>query len=109
LAAVSLLGPLIESSCMAFARMIGDEAIMLELGKTIGRQHAHDVVYEAAQAAPSQNISFPDRLAADHRVTAYLSRSAIDGLLEECGYNELPENGCGDLLDSRLYSQTQSY
>ena len=44
--------------------------------------------------------SFPDRLAADHRVTAYLSRSAIDGLLEECGYNELPENGCGDLRDS---------
>ena len=29
--------------------------------------------------------------------------------LAECGYNELPENGCGDLLDSRLYSQTQSY
>ena len=31
--------------------VIGTEAIMLELGKTIGRQHAHDVVYEAAQAA----------------------------------------------------------
>jgi adenylosuccinate lyase len=31
----------------------------------IGRQHAHDVVYEAAQAAASQNISFPERLAAD--------------------------------------------
>ena len=29
--------------------------------------------------------------------------------LAECGYNELPENGCGDLLDTRLYSQTQSY
>jgi 3-carboxy-cis,cis-muconate cycloisomerase len=62
--------------------MIGAEAIMLELGKTIGRQHAHDVVYEAAQAAASQNISFPDLLAADHRVTAHLSRSAIDALLD---------------------------
>ncbi|MBV8523764.1 MAG: adenylosuccinate lyase family protein, partial [Acetobacteraceae bacterium] len=28
--------------------MISAEAVMLELGKTIGRQHAHDVVYEAA-------------------------------------------------------------
>jgi len=66
--------------------MIGAEAIMLELGKTIGRQHAHDVVYEAAQAAASQNISFPDRLAADHRVTAHLSRSAIDALLDPASH-----------------------
>jgi len=66
--------------------MISAEAIMLELGKTIGRQHAHDVVYEAAQAAGSQNISFPDRLAADHRVTTHLSRSAIDALLDPASH-----------------------
>jgi 3-carboxy-cis,cis-muconate cycloisomerase len=66
--------------------MIGAEAIMLELGKTIGRQHAHDVVYEAAQAAVSQNLSFPDRLAADHRVAAHLSRGAIDALLDPAGH-----------------------
>jgi 3-carboxy-cis,cis-muconate cycloisomerase len=66
--------------------MISAEAIMLELGKTIGRQHAHDVVYEAAQAAGSQNISFPDRLAADHRVTAHLSRNAIDALLDPASH-----------------------
>jgi 3-carboxy-cis,cis-muconate cycloisomerase len=60
--------------------MISSEAIMLELGRTIGRQHAHDVVYEAAQASASQNKSFPELLASDSRVTAYLSRSAIDSL-----------------------------
>jgi hypothetical protein len=27
------------------------EAVMLDLGAAIGRQHAHDVVYDAAQAA----------------------------------------------------------
>ena len=48
---------------------ISAEAIMLELRKAIGRQHAHDVVYEAAQAARSENVSFPDRLAADPRVS----------------------------------------
>jgi 3-carboxy-cis,cis-muconate cycloisomerase len=62
--------------------MISGEAIMLELGKTIGRQHAHDVVYQAAQAAASQNVSFPDRLAADDRVTQHLSQSAIENLLD---------------------------
>jgi len=60
--------------------MISSAAIMLELGRTIGRQHAHDVVYEAAQASASQNKSFPELLASDPRVTAHLSRSAIDSL-----------------------------
>ncbi len=61
--------------------MISGEAIMLELGKTIGRQHAHDVVYQTAQAAASQNVSFPDLLSADERVTQHLSQSAIENLL----------------------------
>ena len=69
--------------------MISGEAIMLELGKTIGRQHAHDVVYEAAQAAASRGLSFPDRLAADSRVTAHLSPSAIDALLDPASHTDL--------------------
>jgi adenylosuccinate lyase len=69
--------------------MISAEAVMLELGKTIGRQHAHDAVYEAAQAAVSENISFPDRLAADRRVTEHLSRSAIEGLLDPASHTGL--------------------
>ena len=67
-------------------RMISGEAIMLELGKTIGRQHAHDVVYQAAQAAASQNLSFPNLLAADIRVTAHLNRNAIDALLDPANH-----------------------
>ena len=31
--------------------LIMAEAVMLDLGTAIGRQHAHDVVYDAAQAA----------------------------------------------------------
>src|SRR3984893_1801591 len=34
--------------------MISGEAIMLELGKTIGRQHAHDVIYKAASRGISK-------------------------------------------------------
>jgi 3-carboxy-cis,cis-muconate cycloisomerase len=66
--------------------MISSEAIMLELGRTIGRQHAHDVVYEAAQASASQHKSFPELLAADPRVTAHLSQSAIDSLLDPASH-----------------------
>src|SRR6059058_1826766 len=38
--------------------LIMAEAVMLNLGKAIGRQHAHDVVYEAAQTAAVEGESF---------------------------------------------------
>jgi 3-carboxy-cis,cis-muconate cycloisomerase len=66
--------------------MISSEAIMLELGRTIGRQQSHDVVYEAAQAAASERKSFPELLGSDPRVSAHLSRAAIDALLDPTGH-----------------------
>src|ERR1700722_9482904 len=49
--------------------LIMAEAVMLKLGAVMGRQHAHDVVYGAAQAAFVEGQSFGDLLAADPRVT----------------------------------------
>ena len=40
---------------------------MLELGKQIGRQRAHDAVYEAAQASVTQARPFRETLAEDLR------------------------------------------
>jgi adenylosuccinate lyase len=39
--------------------LIMAEAVMLDLGAAIGRQHAHDVVYDAAQAASSKASPSP--------------------------------------------------
>src|SRR3954471_11605014 len=69
--------------------LIMAEAVMLDLGKTIGRQHAHDVVYEAAQAAFVEEKSFGSLLAADQRVTAHLGQKAIEALLDPAGYTGL--------------------
>jgi len=69
--------------------LIMAEAVMLELGKTIGRQHAHDVVYDAAQSAFVENKSFASLLAADRRVTAHLDAAAIDNLLDPTAYTGL--------------------
>jgi 3-carboxy-cis,cis-muconate cycloisomerase len=66
--------------------MISSEAIMLELGKTIGRQHAHDVVYEGAQISALQSKSFRELLASDPRVARHLSKSSIDGLLDPASH-----------------------
>jgi len=69
--------------------LIMAEAVMLNLGKTIGRQHAHDVVYEAAQEAFVQGKSFGSLLAADQCVTAHLQPREIEALLDPAGYTGL--------------------
>ncbi len=69
--------------------LIVAEAVMLELGKTLGRQHAHDVVYDAAQAAFVEDRPFSSLLAADERVTQHLDRKAIDALLDPTAYTGL--------------------
>jgi 3-carboxy-cis,cis-muconate cycloisomerase len=69
--------------------LIMAEAVMLDLGAAIGRQHAHDVVYDAAQAAFVEGKSFSDLLAADKRLTEHMDREAIDRLLDPTAYTGL--------------------
>jgi adenylosuccinate lyase len=73
--------------------LIMAEAVMLDLGLTIGRQHAHDIVYDAAQAAFVEKTSFAGLLAADERVTKHLSPAEIDKLIDPVGYIGL----CADM------------
>src|SRR5207247_4726071 len=58
--------------------LIMAEALMLELGKQIGRQRAHDAVYEAAQASVTQARPFRETLAAEPHVSARLTKAQID-------------------------------
>jgi adenylosuccinate lyase len=69
--------------------LIMAEAVMLDLGAALGRQHAHDVVYDSAMAAVVENKSFGDLLAADKRVTAHLDKAAIQKLLDPTAYTGL--------------------
>jgi adenylosuccinate lyase len=73
--------------------LIMAEAVMLQLGTPLGRQHAHDVVYDAAQAAFVEGRAFSAVLAADPRVTAHLEHAAIERLLDPVAYTGL----CADM------------
>ena len=73
--------------------LIMAEAVMLDLGAAIGRQHAHDVVYDAAQAAFVEGRPFGTALAEDPRVTAHLDQKAIEKLLDPTAYTGL----CADM------------
>ena len=65
------------------------DPVMLALGEYVGRQEAHDIVYDAAQAAAVGDGGFSDLLAADDRVRAHLSREQVDGLLDPTRYTGL--------------------
>ena len=69
--------------------LIMAEPMMLALGEFIGRQEAHDVVYDAAQAAATGGETFSDRLGHDPRVTGHLSQDQIDSLLNPTAYTGL--------------------
>ena len=73
--------------------LIMAEAVMLELGAILGRQHAHDVVYDAAQAAFLEGRPFSAMLAADPRVTAHLDSAGLERLLDPVAYTGL----CADM------------
>ena len=69
--------------------MILSESIMLELGKVIGRQAAHDVVYDAAQAVLDGTTSFANALTQAPQVKAHLSADAVHAMLDPTSYTGL--------------------
>jgi 3-carboxy-cis,cis-muconate cycloisomerase len=69
--------------------LIMAEALMLELGKRLGRQRAHDIVYEAAQGAVTQGRPFHELLAEDRHITSHLTPQQITDLLDPAHYTGL--------------------
>ena len=66
--------------------LIMAEAVMLDLGKGIGRQRAHDAVYEAAQASAKEGRPFRETLAEVDEVTSQLGSEQIEALLDPTEY-----------------------
>jgi adenylosuccinate lyase len=66
--------------------LIMAEALMLELGKRIGRQRAHDAVYDAAQAAVTEGRPFHELLGEDARIRSHLTAEQMAELLDPARY-----------------------
>ena len=66
--------------------LIMGEALMLSLGTHIGRQEAHDAIYDAAQAAATGDHSFESLLAKDETIRAHLNTDEIAALLDPTAY-----------------------
>ena len=62
------------------------EKIMLALGEKIGKQTAHEVVYEIAMSSFEQEIPFKEALMSDQRVSNHLDEEEIVELLNPEAY-----------------------
>jgi 3-carboxy-cis,cis-muconate cycloisomerase len=66
--------------------LIVAEAVMMGLAPQIGRQEAHDVVYDACRRANEKNMTLADALSADPRVTSRIDRATIVSLTSPGNY-----------------------
>jgi len=66
--------------------LIVAEAVMMGLAPAIGRQQAHDVVYDACRAASTTGCSLAEALSAMPTVTAHVDHAMIERLTEPANY-----------------------
>jgi adenylosuccinate lyase len=66
--------------------LILSEAVMLKLGEYVGRQIAHDLVYEAAMAAYEQGRPLKEMLLEDPRIAGRVSAGQMDEILRPESY-----------------------
>ena len=62
------------------------EAVMMELAPKIGRERAHDLVYELCRRASVERRPLIEMLAGDAEVTRHLDRAALARLLDPANY-----------------------
>jgi 3-carboxy-cis,cis-muconate cycloisomerase len=68
------------------AGAVNAEAVMMRLARDLGRQRAHDVVYEASMRAHEQGAPLARVLLADPRVTALVTSGELEILLDPASY-----------------------
>ncbi|MEF8788791.1 MAG: adenylosuccinate lyase [Haloarculaceae archaeon] len=62
------------------------EAVMMALAEHVGRQTAHDLVYDAAMEAATSDRGFEDRLLDDERIAEALSAEEVAELTDPANY-----------------------
>ena len=66
--------------------LIVAEAVMMQLAPSIGRQQAHDVVYDACRVMNTQGGTLAEVLGADAGIAAHFDPAAIDRMTDPANY-----------------------
>ena len=78
--------------------LIVSEAVMMGLGPHIGRQYAHDLVYDICRQVLATGRPLVDLLAENKEVAKHLDRTAIERLCDPANYIGL----AGEMVDRVL-------
>ena len=66
--------------------LIVSEAVMMELGRHLGRQYAHDLVYDICREVIASGRPLADLLAENAEVARHLDRAALARLCDPANY-----------------------
>jgi 3-carboxy-cis,cis-muconate cycloisomerase len=66
--------------------LIVSEAVMMGLGPALGRQRAHDLVYDICRKSITAKESFLDLLAADPDISRHMNRAQLAKLVDPANY-----------------------
>lgn len=66
--------------------LVMSEAVMMGLGPYIGREYAHDLVYDLCREALAKNRPLIDLLAAHPEINKHVDRSALQAMLDPANY-----------------------
>jgi len=83
--------------------LIVSEAVMMELGRYLGRQRAHDVVYDFCRQALATGRRLSDLLAEDREIATHIDRAGLARLCDPANY--LGEAGA--MVDRVLETRTK--
>jgi len=78
--------------------LIVSEAVMMRLGAALGRQRAHDLVYDICRQVIATGRPFVDLLAENQEIAAHLGRDELAQLVDPANYLGL----CGEMVDRVL-------
>jgi 3-carboxy-cis,cis-muconate cycloisomerase len=78
--------------------LIVSEAVMMGLGPTLGRERAHDIVYDICRQVAASGKPFLDLLAEHPEIAQHMTRDQLAPLVDPANYLGL----CGEMVDRVL-------
>lgn len=78
--------------------LMQSEGIMLELGKHVGKQTAHGIVYQVCMDTFEHHADFCDKLLENETVAKYMTREEIQTILNPEGYTGLAGKICDQVV-----------
>jgi adenylosuccinate lyase len=78
--------------------LILSEPVMFELGKSIGKQTAHEVIFDATNKAFEESMSLKSVLLDDARVSQYLTSEDLDRILDPMKHTGLSSKIARDMV-----------